>query len=383
MATQETNKSDLQLTYQKLINSFYELYPEKKDKINMSEDEMKVFLTSFAKINKEKPQYFNMLVKRDPKFFKGTSFTLLPKLKMEVVLSNSDSDANKKIIEEMWDTIWLLYLLSESQTESPDTIKMSKIASALEKNNNSTVQADVVPSPSNVNIEDVLKNLNIEGGMKDILGSLKDGEGGIKNILDNVMSNPELVGNMKNMMSSMGIDGEKCMNPNEKSNKFVSDILGDLKSKFKLKTEDGKIDSKQFVEQLMSVGSSIGDSYSKKLKSNELSINDILGAVTSMATNPQDDMLNELTSSLQLDKLDLNEVLNELKNKMGGKIPPELLNSLGGDLGGLGGLGGGLNNIDIGSLIGTMMSGSTKEQVKDLTSEQQKELEKYYEDLEL
>lgn len=390
---QPNNNSDFEITYQKLINSFYELYPDKKNTVKISGDEIKNFLKTFASKNREKSQYFSLLVKRDPKYFKGIGFTLIPKIKMEVVLSTTSKN---DVLNEMWDTIWLLYLLSESEHESPDTVKMSKIATLLEASNSTLLCSEPVnqlstSSTHNPDIENNVnellnsfKNSDLNGDvMNDMLKSFKDGnfnKDSLKGVLDGVMSNQELSNNMKNIMATMGIDGDKVSNPSEKSNKFVSDILGDLKSKFKLETVNGKIDSKKFVEQLMDIGTSIGDSYSNKLKSNEISINDILGAVTSMATNPQDDALNELSNSLQLDKLDLPEVLSELKSKMDGKIPPELMNSLGG----ISGLGGeGLKNIDIGSLIGSMMNTQKDGPVQELTAEQQKELEKYYEDIEL
>jgi len=413
----EISQSDINSTYQKLIHSFYELYPDKKDKIKINEVEMQSFITTFCDRLREKPQYFSLLLKRDGKMFKGLNITLLPKLKMEVVLNITEgSDDNKKrIINSMWDTIYLLYLLGESDNKDPDRIKMSKIAFALdnslpeggtskqfkmndeinETNKPALFNAtgdikmdDVQKILGSVNFEDskeMFKNLKMNPqDIQQMLGSLQNenfNKEDVKGIFDKVMSNPNMADNMKNIMKSIGINGspEDVLKPTENSNKFVKNILDDIKNKFKLNTSDGseKIDSKQFVEQLMSVGNTIGDSYSKKLGSGELSINDIIGAVASMATNPDEETISDLTNSLQLDKLNLPEVLDELKGQLSGKIPPELMNTFGS-------LNGeSLKNMNIGSLIGSMMSGQKNETITELTPEQKKELEKYYEDLKL
>jgi len=384
-----SNLSDIEITYFKLIDSFYELYPDKKDKVKMNEQDMNSYLKQFCDRLREKQQYFQLLVKRDGKMFKGLNVTLLPKLKMEVVLNltenDKDNESKKKIVDNMWDTIWLLYLLGESTYDEPDRNKMSRIALALDVVNKKQIDGELSDT-NKPNMFNAFNNINM-AEVNDIMGSLNNGnlnKDNIKDMLDKVIANPELTSNLKSMMSSMGIDGENLTKPTENSNKFVNDILGDIKSKFKLDSTDGKIDSKKFVEQLMSVGNTIGDSYSKKLGSGELSINDIIGAVSSMATNPDEGSISDLTNSLQLDKLDLNEVLDELKGQLNGKIPPELLNSLGGM--GLGGAGGdALKNLNMSSLIGSMMGsmGKSDGAVPELTEDQKKELEKYYEDLKL
>jgi len=379
--------SDLELTYSKLINSFYELYPDKKDKVKMNETEMKLYLKQFCDKLREKQQYFTLLVKRDGKMFKGLGITLLPKLKMEVILHLTENDdlvrENKqKIVDDMWNTIWLLYLLGESEYSEPDRLKMGRIAMGLDLVNKKSIDEEVSETKKPL-MFDAFKDINMSE-VNGLLNSFNNGnmnKEDIKGMLDKVVSNPEMTNNLKNMISSLGVNPDDLLNPTENSNKFVKDILGDIKSKFKLDTTtDGKVDSKKFVEQLMNVGNTIGDSYSKKLGSGELSLNDIVGAVSSMATNPDENTMNELTKSLQLDKLDLNEVLNELKGQLGGKIPSELLNSLGGMN------GDSLKNMNMGSLISTMMGsmgGSKDVPVQELTEDQKKELEKYYEDLKL
>jgi acyl carrier protein len=175
--------------------------------------------------------------------------------------------------------------------------------------------------------------------------------------------------NVKDVMSNIGLDTDK-MKPTENSNKLVSDLMSDLKTSLKVETTNGKVDSKQFVDNLMNVGNTLGNTYSKKLSSGELSFNDIIGAVTSITTgdtNPLNDF-----AGLELDKLDMNEVLGELKNKMSDKIPSEFLDTF-----------NNLQNVDVSSLINLMGSGSDSTAVKELTLEQKKELEKYYEDLKL
>lgn len=373
------NNSDVYNTYTKLIDSFIELFPDKKDKLNMSNDEMNSYLLNFCNKLRDKPNYFNALLKRDGKLFKGLNFTLLPKLKMEVILHISNeslSDDNKvNIVSDMWNSIWLLYLLGESNHNNPDKEKMSIIASELER---LTKEDNKQSSNSDQTPQNMFNNLNF-AELQSLLGPLDTSNPDMINNVKNMMNKPELMDNLKNMMGSMGINSNDIFKPTDKSNQFVKDILGDLKNKFKLEKVNGKVDTKQFVEQLMSASTSIGDSYGKKIGSGELSINDIVGAVASIATNPDTNTINELTESLNLENIDLKEVMNELKGKLDGKIPTELLDTFNGINGET------LKNMDIGSLIGSIMASSnnSSQSSKELTPEQKLELMKYYEDLNL
>jgi len=424
--------SDIEVTYNKLINCFYELFPDRNDIIKIEIADMTKYVTNLCDSLRMQPKYFNLLLKRDNRMFKGLNLTLLPKLKMEVILNIVDeNESRNKIINEMWDTIFLLYLIGENDHSEPDKTKMSQIASMLNKvsdsvnnvssifdkiNKDGNIQSmlnhlnDVVNDDkvknmmssiglddtkvknimSSIDLDDTkVKNImssinpneNILNNMKDVMSNIGLDDTKVKNIMSSINSNENILNNMKDMMSNINMDNVKDvmsnigldtdkMKPTENSNKLVSDIVSDLKSSLKMETTDGKVDSKQFVDNLMNVGNTLGLTYSKKLSSGELSLNDIIGAVSSIASNDTNP-LNEL-SDLQLDKLDMTEVLGELKNKMNDKIPTEFLDTI-----------NNLQNVDMSSLINLMGSNTGNNDVKELTLEQKKELEKYYEDLKL
>lgn len=364
-----TDQSDIFTTFQQLLSNFYKLYPDKEGKYNnLVESEIIVLLDNFGNSLRKHNEYFSLFLKKQGKLFKGLGTTLIPKLKMEVVLNLGDSPSEEKqyLINEMWNSIYLLYLLYESKQEEPNKTNMGKVALLLENEQK---------KEENVSKDNGANNFNFMGN--DInLDSLND-------MMGKMGINKDQINNLKSSFDQDKIKdllGQFNTKPTEKSEKFVKDVLSDIKSKFKLNVSDetGKIDSKQFVEQLMNVGNVLGDSYGEKIKSGELSISDIIGAIGSVASGSNTDSMDEIVKSLDLEKLDLNEILNELKSKFNDKIPPELLATLGGLA------GGDLNKLDIGSLVGTMMGNiNTDDKVVDLTDEQRQELTKYYEDLTL
>lgn len=365
-----TEQSDIATTYKQMLSSFYKLYPDKEGKYDdLTEQDIIVLIDKFGDSLRKHNEYFNLFAKKQGKLFKGLSVTLIPKLKMEVVLNLGDLPSEEKqlLVNEMWNSIYLLYLLYESKQAEPNKVNMAKIALLLDKD----TKQDNVNNDESAN----KNNLNFLG--KDInLDNLEE-------MMNKIGINKEQMNDLKNNIDQDKIKellGQFNAKPTEKSDKFVKDVLSDIKSKFKLNvsSENGKIDSKQFVEQLMNVGNTLGDSYGEKIKSGELSISDIIGAVSSVASGSNVDSMDDIVKSLDLDKLDLNEILNELKSRFNDKIPPELLATLGGLS------NGDLKNLDIGSLVGKMMSnGNQEDKVVDLTEEQKKELAKYYEDLTL
>lgn len=356
--------NDIEYVYNQLLSGFNKMY-DKDVKLNFIE--MKSYVSTFCqKIDKE-PKYFNLFLERSPKLFKGINFTFVPKNKFEVILS-SDNEANKKILEQMWGNIFLLYLLGEAELPEPNKNSMARVAFALDslngkisvndKDNNQL--PDLFTAFKDINMNEVEKMVGSMGISKEQIDTLKASAG--------IDLNDD---KLKQMMA------EFIKPPTENSNKFMNDILSDIKNKFNLHEEtSGKVNAKTFVDQLFNVGNSIGDEYGKKVGSGELAVGDIIGALTSMATNPDTSVIGDIKNTLKLDKIDIKEVIDELKIRMDGKIPNELMDLLKNfDP-------SNINNLDVGSLISTMMGGETQ-QIQDLTDDQKKELLDYYDNLEI
>lgn len=386
MAQVDINKqTDMFYVYNQLLDGFRKLYPDKNLIVNEIEAELliKTFCNKLRKDN----SLFSLLINRDNKLFKGLKCTLIPKYKMEVILKNDED--NKMIVANMWNNIWLLYLLGEATTDEPNKINMSRIAFALDLNSKSPNEENKIGNLfnafQNADTNEIEKMISSVGISKEQIDELKNGLNSdqVKDLLGNLDIN-----NLSNLdfSSLSGLSGLSglgdidlsgiSLKPTDNSNKFLSDILTDLKTNFNLNNVEGKVNSKDFVEQLLNVGNSLSDTYGKKLSSGELSINDILGGITSIASNPDQNVINDLTESLNFDKLDMNEIIGELKGKLNGKLPPELLSTLGSlD-------GDSLKNLNIGNLIGSMFGGK-EEEAKELTLEQKTELLDYYSNLEL
>lgn len=349
--------SELLTTYTNMVNNFYLLFPDKKDTIKLSEHEIKSYVCKFCEKLRlaENKGYFKMLVNRQGKLFKGLKCSLLPKFKMEVVLNVDENTTNehKQHIDNIWANIWMLYILEEVEQTTPDKIKMSQIAMAIDCS-----KLNEVASPSNLNNgSELFKMMNAQ----------------MENMTDD----------QKKSVNEM-MDAIK--NPTIESNNIAKVILSDLKEQCKITCDaDGKVDSKKFVDQLFKAGSAMSESYSDKLKSGEISITDLLGMISSLTDGNSEGLMNELsevTEALQLDKMDLNEVKNEFINQLStgelkGKIPPEILKTLT-ELN-----GDNLKNMDMGKLMESMLIGKEDEKAQELTIEQKKELEEFYSNLTL
>jgi len=355
--------SDIYNIYNELITEFNKLYPEMKVKVN--NNEIDSYVNNFIKKLRDETGLFKYLVEKDNRLFKGLKCTLIPKKKMEVVLYADDKTIKQKeIIDNMWKNIWLIYLLGESKMENPDKIKMSKITNLMENGK----KEDDLPK-----MFDALKDMDIDK-MKELFESKNINTDKINDILKDGFDMDKMKdlmndNDIKNLIGSINIE------PTENSNKFIDNILDDIKDKFKLNEIDGKIDSKEFVDKLLDVGNVLGDSYGNKLKSGELSINDIIGGVSSLMSDKKNDKLSEISKSIDLDKIDVGGVFNEFKGKLDGKVPKEMMDVISGLN------GDNLKNLNLGSLVDTMIGGDKK--VQELTDEQKKELEKYYENLEI
>lgn len=380
-------------------------------------------------------QYFSLFIKRQAKFFKAIKSTLIPKFKMEVILNYDNETAieNKQIITHIWNNICLLYLLNESEQSTPNTKNMKIITYILENQNTPQPTEEELRRMPTLPVEqpssdilpklfEMLKNNNQMN--KENLEEIFEKTGmpsEIKNVFNNVDLNNIDLTEMTNMLSKIdlpnidissisgilgdlninnidmssitgmlgGMDLTKLMDFDFKNTlnslqegideqstangkQMVNDILHNIKTNFKLTEQDGKIDAKQFMEQIIGVGNTLGEEYSKKLINGELSITDILGALNSISTSDEN-IIGDVSDTLKLDKLNTTEVVNEFKELLRDKVPPGLmttLDALDGDT---------LKNLNIGSLINNMMN--TTETPTELTEEQKKKLIDFYENM--
>ena len=344
--------SDLVTTFTNMVSNFYLMFPDKKETIDLSDQEITSYVCKFGEkmrlpINKG---YFKMMINRQGKMFKGLKCSLLPKFKMEVVLNVEENTSveHRQYIDNIWSNIWMLYILNEIEHSSPDKTRMSQIAMALDCSKLNTTSASCADSGS---APDIMRMMSAQ----------------MENMTD------EQKANVNEMMNAI-------KNPSAESNNIAKSILTDLKNHCKVTCDEaGKVDSKEFVEQILKAGSTMSESYGEKLKSGEISITDLLGMIASLTEGNSDDLmsdLSEMTEALHLDKMDLTEVKDEFINQLStgelkGKIPPEILKTLT-EL-----TGDNLKKMDISKLIETMLVGR-EEEIKELTIEQKQELEEFY-----
>lgn len=372
----EQTQNDMVYVHNQLLSEFNKMYSKN---VHVTNDEVKSLVFKFCSQINSDNKYFNSLIKREAKVFKAMNCTLIPKIKMEVVLNDKETDDKKKMVNELWNNIFMLYLLGEAENKDPHKLHMTKIAMALDvangKLNLDSKESNSIPS--------FLSSLEASGNedLNKLIGNLKDlNVNELETMAESIGISNDQINSIKNsVMSGINLDDDTVKKlmadfvkpPTENSSKFVKNILSDIKTKFKLSEENGEVDSKEFVDKLFDVGNVIGDSYSKKLGNGELDVSDIISALTSMATNPDMSTINEFTDTLKLNKVNMKEVVSELKNRMNGKIPPELMaivDSIDPS---------NINNLNIGDLIGGMMSGQEKT-IDVLTEQQKKELEDFY-----
>ena len=106
--------SDLVTTFTNMVSNFYLMFPDKKETIDLSDQEITSYVCKFGEkmrlpINKG---YFKMMINRQGKMFKGLKCSLLPKFKMEVVLNVEENTSveHRQYIDNIWSNIWMLYI---------------------------------------------------------------------------------------------------------------------------------------------------------------------------------------------------------------------------------------------------------------------------------
>uniref|UniRef100_A0A6C0M0J1 Uncharacterized protein n=1 Tax=viral metagenome TaxID=1070528 RepID=A0A6C0M0J1_9ZZZZ len=311
--------------------------------------------------------------------------------------------------DKVWRYLHLAYLLYENAHENPQPEVQVALINKLEesmKESNTEVEnkTDKIPDPSllmsslmgslmnrgsNEGGPDLGKLINGEGDLGKLMGSLMGGMGGgegpdLGKLMGSLMGGmgggegPDLGKLMGSLMGGMGggsnlmedpdiltkgMDpimehlGLKDTSSNLSNPAMVTDIMSEIKDNLK--------NSGKNVNQLIEKTMEMGQKYQDKIKSGELSMEEMMGSLMGVLKNPE--TLMETMKDMDLSNL---------------PDPTTMISSL---------MGSGLNmggDLNIDSILSQVMGSnkSSKEQDKDttpLTNEQLKELEEFYSNLNL
>jgi len=292
--------------------------------------------------------------------------------------------------DKVWRYLHLAYLLYENAHENPQPEVQVALINKLEesmKESNTEVEnkTDKIPDPSllmsslmgslmnrgsNEGGPDLGKLINGEGDLGKLMGSLMGGMGGgegpdlgklMGSLMggmgggSNLMEDPDIL--TKGMDPIMEHLGLKDTSSNLSNPAMVTDIMSEIKDNLK--------NSGKNVNQLIEKTMEMGQKYQDKIKSGELSMEEMMGSLMGVLKNPE--TLMETMKDMDLSNL---------------PDPTTMISSL---------MGSGLNmggDLNIDSILSQVMGSnkSSKEQDKDttpLTNEQLKELEEFYSNLNL
>lgn len=374
--------SEIIVIYHTLLKNFNELYANKTIKI--TDKEIEDILINFCNKLKSEKSMFKYLSSRDNRLFKGLKYTLIPKIKMEVILyiDNNTPEDKKNIINNIWDNILVLYILAELSNEETDIESVSKIFNLLSEENKNMVPLkfhdkfiSINQSQSSNELSNIFDKFSSSLNLSQIKDLMSNNE--LKSLFTEggTLSN-NIPTELQSIIGDLNIDNIKEMfnsSASENGNDFVSDILHNIKDKFNTEEE---LNSKKFVENLLDVGNNLSDTYGTKLKNGELSIQDIISGVSNVINDSNKDVINSITSSFDINKLNISEIFDEVKTQMNGKIPKELvslMSNINGD---------NLKNFNLDTLLNVMVT-SDNTVNKNLTPEQKEELIKFYDNIEI
>lgn len=320
-------------------------------------NEFKDFHTT-SRLNLDIVRYF--IKRREDKLFHK-----LDELQVTMPLKNHLDD-------KVWEYLHLMYLLYENAHSEPIPEIQVALLNKLEVMNNDVTMNSLVNSAKNTMMGDNFSNLMgdlMGGNMGKILGDVMSGDMG--KILGDVMGGGDLskmmgdkaFGNMGkvmgDLMKNMGDDvnapqkmmedmmdkiGIKDVSSNPS---VVTNILDEIKTSIK--------DSGKNVNNLLENTKKLGQKYQDKIKSGELSVEEMMGSLMGVLKDP-----NSLMNTMK--DMDLSDLPD----------PNEMLGSL---------MGG---SFDINGILGQVMGNKPTVDPSaniPLTEEQLKELEEFYSSL--
>ena len=361
--------AEISIYYNNLLKEFNKLYENKIIKI--TNDEINDILLNFCNKLQEEKSMFKYLLSRDNRLFKGLKCTLIPKIKMEVILYYDDNtpDDKKIIINNIWNQIMLLYILTESNKKDSDMGYVYKIFNCLDDENKELINIELQEKIKSSNVQEPTNN-PLLSTMLEKLGSSVD-----ISQLKNLISSENIPTELQNIVEDLNMDKIKELlnSPESKNgNEFVENILNDIKNKFQ---SNEQVDSKKFVENLFDVGNNLSDTYGPKIKNGDISIQDIISGVSNVINDSNNDIIGNITESIDINKLNFSEIFEEVKHQMDGKLPKEiinLMNNLNGE---------NLKNFNLDGFLNLVVTDNKVN--KNLTPEQKEELIKFYDNLEI
>lgn len=272
--------------------------------------------------------------------------------------------------DKVWDYLQLMYLLYENSHNEPIPEIQVALLNRLEGMNNDVTRTSLLDSAQKTMMGDHFGNLMgdlMKGDMGKILGDVMSGQahafGDMGKMIGNLMGSENMSGDMGkvmgDLMKNMGDDvnapqkmmedmmdkiGMKDVSSNPS---VVTNILDEIKTSIK--------DSGKNVANLLENTKKLGQKYQDKIKSGELSVEEMMGSLMGVLKDP-----NSLMNTMK----DMN--LSDLPD------PNEMLGSLMGA------------SFDINGILGQVMSNQPKVDPSaniPLTEEQLKELEEFYSSL--
>ena len=268
-----------------IINIFYELFPNKKNTINISNDEIINICTNFNKNISKSNTFKNYLLTNKCKLFKALKIQFIPKIKMELVLfsDNTDSNEKKNNINNIWNQLKLIYIEIEENKSYPD----------VEYINSLCEQLGIVSKLKDKEI--VIK----DNSKLDLSNFINDN----KNLISNLN-----IGDFLNNLNNLNLDTDK-----EKNLLFIKNIIFEIKNKILeiKKNNSSKLDLKNILNNT----NDIQDKYCKLLNNGEIKLNDIISGLFVLINNKEecDEILKEFDIN---DIIDSDNILDELTNML-------------------------------------------------------------------
>lgn len=337
---------------------------------------------------------------------------LSKELKTPLFMSDMYGDFPAVTTNEFWKFIHAMFLIFETSHESKSEAIVNTLAEELEKVLEKEQQALSNTTMESSGSKELGKKLHNKIGRKSRQRAGQEPQFDMSK-LNSMMSsfgldpsNPDsldpskLMGVMSKMMSSM--DSDSGSNPLEQLGlgSDMKDIdMGNLLNQFMPGVSDSKnenlmsslmsditstMGNLESADQVFDMTKQLGQKYQNMIMSGEVDPSEIVGSLMGLMTDKK--------FTEELGKIDVSKIKPEdMMSKMMSEISPEMIGQLTGGIGGGSELGG-LDLGNIGSLVSTvtgLAGGSNASnptssvQEKELTPEQIKELEDYYNNLNL